>query len=157
MEIKNANSFKIGPSKFDIIPATLSHCESLMEFGKDLPSFYSNIEFLKKDLSDPLKCFFIAIYKDLVVGFISFFKLYDEIHLAYIYVKKDFRNMGLGTRLFKFAYEKFFLKGKEIWLEVETSNTTACLFYTKLGFRIVYRRKNYYGENKDAWIMKREA
>uniref|UniRef100_A0A7C5KC50 GNAT family N-acetyltransferase n=1 Tax=Thermodesulfobium narugense TaxID=184064 RepID=A0A7C5KC50_9BACT len=143
-------------SKIDIVQASDFYCDDLMEFGKELPSFYSSVDSLRKDLLDPLKCFFVALYEGLPVGFISFFKLYDEIHLAYIYVKKDFRNLGLGTKLFKTTYERFFLKGKEIWLEVETTYTIACIFYTKLGFRIMYKRKNYYGLGKDAWIMKRE-
>lgn len=148
---------KIDKSQINISPASEVYCENLMEFGKRLPSFYSNIDFLKKDLQDSMKCFYIAIYNNMPVGFVSFFKVFDEVHLAYIYVEVGFRNIGLGSRLFKHAVENFSLSGKEMWLEVESTNTLACAFYTKLGFRIIYKRKNYYGEHKDAWIMKREA
>jgi ribosomal-protein-alanine N-acetyltransferase len=148
---------KVDISKIEIAPVLETYCEYLMKFGKRLPSFYTSIDFLKKDLKDPMKCFYMAFYNDIPVAFISFFKVFDEVHLAYIYVEEGFRNIGLGSRLFKYGIENFFLIGKEMWLEVESTNILACSFYTKLGFRIIYKRKNYYGENKDAWIMKREA
>jgi ribosomal-protein-alanine N-acetyltransferase len=156
MNNTDSNLDKIDASQVEISPVSEFYCENLMEFGKRLPSFYTNIDFLKKDLQDPMKCFYIALYDDMPIGFVSFFKVFDEVHLAYIYVEEGFRNIGLGSRLFKYAVENFFLNGKEMWLEVESTNILACAFYTKLGFRIIYKRKNYYGEHKDAWIMKRE-
>ena len=53
-----------------------------------------------------------------------------------IYLQKEFRNMGIGTRLMKTALETARERNFEIiWLMVFASNQRAIRLYKKLGFR----------------------
>lgn len=70
-------------------------------------------------------------------------------------VKREFRNMGFGQRIF----DKFTLAAKSkgaryIWLEVRESNHGAICFYKKNGFENVGVRKKFYRHPaEDAYIL----
>jgi ribosomal-protein-alanine N-acetyltransferase len=72
--------------------------------------------------------------------------------LINIIVLKEYQNKGIGNKLLEFVvnneeYEK-------IMLEVRENNSNAIHLYEKYGFKEIYRRKKYYGE-EDAVIMER--
>ena len=48
------------------------------------------------------------------------------------------------------------LKSKSILLEVSSKNRNAYNLYSKLGFKIINIRKNYYADS-DAYVMKLEV
>ena len=76
-----------------------------------------------------------------------------EIHL--IYVIKNFREKGLGSKLIK-KIEENCHHLRKIYLEVSEINLKGISFYQKMGFKKIYTRKSYYSyQNKkvDAFLM----
>ena len=98
-------------------------------------------------------------YNDLMVSFI-FGDLINieknaeyEIHL--IYVIKNFRDKGLGSKLIK-KIEENCHHLRKIYLEVSEINLKGISFYQKMGFTKIYTRKSYYsykGKKADAILM----
>ena len=87
-----------------------------------------------------------------VLGFIHVDSHFEIMDLINIIVLKEYQNKGIGNKLLEFVvnneeYEK-------IMLEVRESNANAIHLYEKYGFKEIYRRKKYYGE-EDAVIMER--
>ncbi len=79
-----------------------------------------------------------------------------EAEIYNVAVSPDYRNEGLGSKILDEAID-FAMKSKvsEIYLEVRESNIPAIMLYTKKGFGIVGKRKNYYESPKeDAFLMK---
>ena len=79
----------------------------------------------------------------------------SEYEILLLYVAKQFRNKGLGSRLIKKIEENCNCLTK-IHLEVSESNLLGISFYKKMGFKKIYTRKNYYTfQNRkiDAFLM----
>lgn len=90
---------------------------------------------------------------DVVVGYIEYYDLYENIDIGNIFVKEDYRNRGIGSLLLEgliiFAKEK----GKvNITLEVNVLNKYAIRLYEKYGFKKVAIRKGYY-KGIDGYLM----
>ena len=73
-----------------------------------------------------------------------------EYEILFIYVCKNFRNKGIGTKLLKK------IEGidnniclRKIYLEVSKKNREAISFYIKMNFEKIYTRKNYYIIDKE--------
>ena len=99
-------------------------------------------------------CFmFKAVVNDEVVGFILL-EQSDELNIDSIAVKKEFRNLGIATKLISKAEECAKKnKIKTISLEVGIKNITAFLLYGKLGFVKRRVRKSYYEDGTDCLEM----
>lgn len=96
----------------------------------------------------------VALKEGRVIGYLLTRSVPDEIHLLNIAVQADMRWRGVGRQLMAFLLQKARARGiRIIFLEVRVSNQTAIEFYRKAGFRCSYRRKGYYGDGEDAWIM----
>ena len=79
----------------------------------------------------------------------------SEYEILLIYVCKQFRKKGLGTKLIN-KIESNICYLKKIYLEVSKNNSEGISFYSKMKFKTVYKRKNYFFlENKrvDALVM----
>ena len=90
---------------------------------------------------------FGAFYNEFLVSFIlgDLFNIekISEYEILIIYVCKDFRKKGLGTKLLnKIEENNTFLK--KIYLEVSKNNVEGISFYTKMKFMAIHRRKNYF-------------
>ena len=102
---------------------------------------------------------FGVFYKELMVSFI-FGDLINiekksEYEILLIYVCKNFRKKGLGTKLLEKIEENSNCL-KKIHLEVSKNNLQGILFYKNMGFKNIYTRRNYLlNENKktDALVM----
>ncbi len=91
-----------------------------------------------------------------IAGYIDLWLIMEELHIATIGVAPEWQGKGLGKILMLWGM----LRGEEIGmeeatLEVRPSNTVAVNLYSSLGFRVVGRRKHYYGNKEDALIMTR--
>ena len=104
------------------------------------------------ELSDIL---LVEVAEDLA-GYISFMKIYDEIHIGNVAVAKKFRGQKIGNDLFDGLIKIAEKENFKMTLEVEKTNEVAFNLYKKHDFEIVGERKNYYGLNRDAYIMWRE-
>ena len=90
---------------------------------------------------------FGAFYNETLVSFIlgDLFNIekISEYEILLIYVCKDFRKQGLGTKLLN-KIEENNTRLKKIYLEVSKNNSEGILFYTKMNFIGTHTRKNYF-------------
>ena len=84
------------------------------------------------------------------VGYIGMHCDADECYIANVGVLKEYRRMGVGSALVKYASDKAKeMKMSFISLEVRPSNTAAVRIYERFGFERVGLRKNFYSEPKE--------
>ncbi len=90
-----------------------------------------------------------------VAGYCISTLVYDEIHVYKIATSKDHRRKGVASELLFDTFDFYGNIGAEgVVLEVNTANTPAIALYRKMGFRIIRKRKNYYGnDGGDAFVM----
>ena len=72
-----------------------------------------------------------------------------------IYVCKNFRKKGLGTKLLN-KIEENNTRLKKIYLEVSKNNSEGISFYAKMKFICTHTRKNYFfinNKHSDALMM----
>src|SRR5438552_6303187 len=102
---------------------------------------------------------FLAKHEDgQPVGFCSFWRVLDELHINNIAVLPPFRRLGVATRLLTFALsEGVALGARRATLEVRRSNDPARLLYERFGFTIAGLRRAYYTKPvEDALVLWRE-
>ncbi|MBE5821523.1 MAG: ribosomal-protein-alanine N-acetyltransferase [Clostridiales bacterium] len=101
----------------------------------------------------------LCFNNELIIGYICFSNLIDEMEILNISVNTEYRKKGIGYKLIELAFD--FSKNnncKTCMLEVNVNNTKAINLYTKLGFNNIHTRKGYYLNKKtntkeDAYIM----
>lgn len=98
--------------------------------------------------------FVVAKCGDTVCGYVNGRLATDEFYLNNIAVTESFRRQNIAEKLL-FALEvNLGESAKFITLEVRKSNTIAQKLYTKCGFEIVGKRKNFYEKpSEDAILM----
>lgn len=90
----------------------------------------------------------------LLFGFASLWRAVDDIHITNIVVKKDLRQMGIGSLLLEKLIEIAKAENAHsITLEVNAKNAAAYQLYLKYHFKIAGLRKKYYHSTDDAIIM----
>lgn len=94
-----------------------------------------------------------------IIGYLCAYHIFEELQLASVAVKEAFRRQGVARRLIAEMIRQGREGGaKEIWLDVRESNAAARRLYEELGFKEMYRRKNYYRKPKeDALVLFRPA
>lgn len=104
---------------------------------------------LAKEYGVPL----VALVEGRIVGYLIYWLVMDEIHIANVAVHPDWRKQGIGECLIRMVIDDG--EGYNwVGLEVRDSNTAARALYEKLGFCKVGIRENYYEmENEDAILM----
>lgn len=92
------------------------------------------------------------------VGFCSFWRLLDELHINNIAVLPEFRRAGVGTLLLTHALAQGARLGaRRATLEVRRSNDAARLLYERFGFTVAGVRQAYYTKPvEDALVLWRE-
>lgn len=119
---------------------------------QDFDDFW-NMNILSNDFYLKSSYYIVAKYKDEILGFAGLNFILDEAHIANIAVRKDKRGLKIGSKLL----ENLILKAKEnaklITLEVNEVNASAINLYKKYGFEVLGKRKKYYDNKFDAYIM----
>jgi ribosomal protein S18 acetylase RimI-like enzyme len=102
---------------------------------------------------------FGAFYNETLVSFIlgDLFNIekISEYEILLIYVCKSFRKKSLGTKLLN-KIEENNTRLKKIYLEVSKNNSEGIAFYTKMKFKEMHTRKNYFfikNKHTDALAM----
>lgn len=135
---------------------TLVEKENLVKISELHNSYFEQIwkpEDIEKMCKIENYSFFLAEDENFLAAFIIWYDTGDSVDLFEIAVAEDYRHKGTGSRLFEEAVRNI---KKDIILEVREDNDKAILFYKKLNFFEISRRKNYYKNNKDAIIMVRK-
>ncbi|SHI67116.1 ribosomal-protein-alanine N-acetyltransferase [Dethiosulfatibacter aminovorans DSM 17477] len=101
---------------------------------------------------------YVLLENNAVIGYISLFKVLDEMHINNIAVDPYCQRKGYASlimdRSIEIAKE---LSVTYLTLEVRKANTPAIELYKKYGFEIMGFRKDYYKNPKeDAIIMTKE-
>ncbi len=100
----------------------------------------------KKDIleeENPFSKYLVYIYENNVIAFCYYYEIYDKLEISYIFVKEEFRNKKIASKLMKYLIENN--KDKyNITLEVKKDNINAIKLYKKFGFKEVALRKGYY-------------
>ena len=103
-------------------------------------------------------CYLARDANRLAVGFCSFWRVLDELHINNLAVLPDFRRTGIGSTLLRFVLNKGLELGAlRATLEVRRSNDPARALYERFGFSVAGVRINYYSKPvEDALVLWRE-
>ena len=90
-----------------------------------------------------------------ILGFIVFWLIIDEAHLANFAVSAEERCRGIGQALLKHGLKVCYDGGARVsFLEVRAGNAPAIHLYEKTGYHTEGIRKQYYQDNhEDALLM----
>jgi ribosomal-protein-alanine N-acetyltransferase len=100
-------------------------------------------------------CFVARAQDGRVIGFCSFWRVLDELHINNLAVLPEFRRAGVATALLARALaEGTALGARRATLEVRRSNDAARLLYERFGFTLAGVRRSYYTNPvEDALIL----
>ena len=110
---------------------------------------------LNKDTNLSFGAFYNKSLASFIIGNLFNIEKISEYEILLIYVSKHFRKKGLGAQLINKIKENN-SRLKKIYLEVSKNNSEGISFYTKMKFRTIYTRKNYFFKNNkriDAFAM----
>lgn len=104
-------------------------------------------------------CFLARDAEGRAVGFCSFWRVLDELHINNLAVRPDCRRVGIGSTLLAFVLNKGVELGtRRATLEVRRSNDAARVLYERFGFAVAGVRPNYYSKPvEDALVLWREG
>jgi [ribosomal protein S18]-alanine N-acetyltransferase len=100
-------------------------------------------------------CFVARSASREVIGFCSFWRVLDELHINNLAVLPEYRRHGVASALLTRALaEGAVLGARRATLEVRRSNDAARLLYERFGFTIAGVRRGYYTHPvEDALIL----
>jgi ribosomal-protein-alanine N-acetyltransferase len=110
------------------------------------------------ELNNPLSLWLVAEEAGSVLAYVGSQTVIDETDMMNIAVHPDYRRKAIAENLIG-KLEELLRERKSICLvlEVRASNTPAISLYTKLGFKQIGCRRNYYrNPREDAWILRKE-
>lgn len=111
---------------------------------------------LKDELNSSSSHYIVAKSDSKIIGFCGIKVVLDSADIMNIVVKKDFRNLGIGTALLNEIITLCSsLNLSSITLEVRKDNTHAISLYRKFGFETLGIRKKYYN-GIDGFIMEKK-
>lgn len=114
-------------------------------------------DYFKHELANPISHFYVIENERAVLGYIIFWLIVDELHIANVAIHPQFRKAGLGSKLLNYALEMGQKhRVKFVTLEVNEKNLAAINLYTRFNFKPIGRRLKYYENRDDAIIMSRE-
>ena len=99
--------------------------------------------------------FYLAESGGNVVGYAFVQWCLDEGNLCNVCTDEKFRHLGVATRILNIMHDEAKAKGVTVMLlEVNERNLGAIALYEKLGYKVLYKRPNYYGSDS-ALIMQK--
>jgi [ribosomal protein S18]-alanine N-acetyltransferase len=104
-------------------------------------------------------CYLAADDEGLAVGFCSFWRVLDELHINNLAVRPEFRLQGVASALLRHVLSQGARLGAtRATLEVRRSNEAARQLYERFGFVIAGVRRGYYTSPvEDALILWRDG
>jgi [ribosomal protein S18]-alanine N-acetyltransferase len=103
-------------------------------------------------------CYVVRDASQRVIGYCSFWRVLDELHVNNLAVAPAYRGRGAGTALMhEVLREGARMGARRATLEVRRSNEAARRLYERLGFTVTGIRRGYYTSPvEDALILWRE-
>ena len=136
--------------KMDLSDIAYVYKEELKIFGKSLGEKTLYNEVLYNDMSR----YYIALVDGKRAGYVGSWLTLPNAEILNLFVSDRYRGLGIG-KLLMFDVLKVCKEEKIelLTLEVRVSNIYAIKMYQDLGFEVSHVRKNYYGDNEDAYLM----
>lgn len=111
-------------------------------------------DFINELESNPYSCIYVKEINGEVVAYVDLWIAYENAEVANIAVKKEFLHQGIASELMQYCLQKIQQsKCENFTLEVRVSNMNAIKLYEKFGFQTVSKRKKYYADGEDAYLM----
>lgn len=88
-----------------------------------------------------------------IKSFITYRNYDDRLEVSALGTDPDLQHLGYGQLLLKELKKCATGQKKPIWLEVHEHNIKALRLYQSGGFMVVNRRKSYYSDLADAFVM----
>lgn len=115
---------------------------------------WSKQDFINELESNPYSCIYVKEINGEVVAYVDLWIAYENAEIANIAVKKEFLHQGIASELMQYCLQKIQQsKCENFTLEVRVSNINAIKLYEKFGFQTVSKRKKYYADGEDAYLM----
>ena len=115
---------------------------------------WSKQDFINELESNLYSCIYVKEINGEVVAYVDLWIAYENAEIANIAVKKEFLHQGIASELMQYCLQKIQQsKCKNFTLEVRVSNINAIKLYEKFGFQTVSKRKKYYADGEDAYLM----
>ncbi len=140
-------------------PVQEKDLEQIYEIEKENFRFCwsKNYILLNIKLPESFRKFYVAKVDDEVVGYVVCWLSDETAHIHNISVKKDYQNVGVGSKILNFLIEKLKkINIKTIVLEVRISNFSAINLYKKFGFKDVIIKEKFYPDGENAIVMIKE-
>ncbi|MDC8831652.1 ribosomal protein S18-alanine N-acetyltransferase [Alteromonas gilva] len=106
--------------------------------------------------TSPYECW-LVISDDVILGYAILLIVLDEVTVMDIAIAPEYQGQGVGKQLLQHVLcHCRHQQHRVCFLEVRESNQAAIHVYTKAGFALLERRKNYYpiaGGREDALMM----
>ena len=144
-----------------IKPINISFKELNTEFDQEISLIESRIhrnpwsqEQIKESFQNKNNLVIGVFNQDELIGYCFILIAQTEAEILNIAIDINFQRKGLGEKLLKECIERLKSKKvKNLFLEVRQSNHAAKNLYSKMGFKTIGIRKNYYSDNEDASMM----
>jgi len=142
-------------------PINISFKELNTEFDQEISLIESRIhrnpwsqEQIKESFQNKNNLVIGVFNQDELIGYCFILIAQTEAEILNIAIDINFQRKGLGEKLLKECIERLkSQKVKNLFLEVRQSNHAAKNLYSKMGFKTIGIRKNYYSDNEDASMM----
>ncbi len=110
---------------------------------------------LREEIDNERARFFVAVCDGNVAGYIGAHNVFGEVYITNVAVFPEYRRKGVAETLIKKLNDVSFSENAEfVTLEVRESNKGAINLYSKIGFKEVGKRKNFYeNPREDALLM----
>lgn len=113
-----------------------------------------DINSFKEEIAEPSKHYIVALFGNLVIGYVGVQTLGEELNLLKIAVLPQYRRLGIGFKLLGLSFD-YKIKNNltNYFLEVRESNVSAQKLYQKFGFKTKSKREKYYSNGETALVM----
>ncbi len=113
--------------------------------------------FFKNDLISQDTVAFVVEYKGSMIGYSLSTFVNAGFHITNIAVDEKYQRQGVASKLMQKLENIATENGCHyIYLEVRTNNTVAIGLYKSLGYNILFKRRYYYIDGDDAYVMDKE-
>lgn len=111
-------------------------------------------QFLYELHENPFAKLFVIEKDGIIKGYCDLWIMYEQAQIANIAVSASCQRQGFGQKLMDHMCAQSAEQGCEyLSLEVRLSNQAAVQLYEKNGFIKASKRKGYYSDGEDAWLM----
>lgn len=133
--------------------ATIEDIPAIESLGTLLFPNFTELYHVQNILDETFSKLFVAEENGNIVGFLHVTELYENMDIVNIVVDPNHRRKGIASLLLDYAFDDASSSVQIATLEVDVENVAAIALYKKFGFEVMHTRKNYYQNERDAYLM----